>query len=257
MNLFGVFLLILCASSAEARVFDLKSATMAPYFRGTGGTTPLGQDAFIHGSGTGTDIKSKSNYNYSGELGLSLNMSDRLNIRLGAELLSAIPVSNAAGNNSSSGAERFMLNSNITVFNPNVTLEILTMMGKNSRFYNTLGVGYASADLKNSYTMTTTGTSELSGLTSFDEKATGSSISYTTAVGFETIFADNVTMSLELGYRYLQFSNLSHTGTAKTIAQGDVQKGDTLKNADGTSRRIDLGGAFVGLTFRFYLDFGR
>lgn len=249
-------LILLLSWVAEARVFDFKTASLAPYFRGTGGTTPLGQDAFVHGSGADTQIKSKSNYNYSGELGLSLNLNERLNLRLGAELLSALPVSGAKGM-SPAGTERFSLNSNISVFNPNVVLEVLTpVAGTNFRFFNSVGIGYATADLNNSYTMTSTGTAELSGVTSYDEKATGSSVSYTAACGFETLFADNVTMSLELGYRYMQFQKLAHTGAVKTIAQGNVQKGDTLKNADGTSRRVDLGGIFAGITFRFYMDFG-
>ena len=251
-----LLLLILFVSySAQARVFDFSTATVAPYFRGTGGMNPLGQDAFIHGSGVGTSIKSKSNYNFSGELGFSFNLNDRLNLRLGAELISAIPVSNAKGVNSTSGAERFSLNSNVTAFNPNVAIEVLNLYTPTFRFFSTVGLGYATADLNNSYTMTATGTSEL-GVASFDEKATGSSISYSGGAGFETLFADNVTMSMELGYRHLQFQKLTHTGAVKTIAQGNVEKGDAVKNPDGSARRIDLGGAYVGITFRFYMNFG-
>lgn len=249
-----LLLILILSFQAGARVFDMKSATFAPYLRGTGGMDPLGQDAFIHGSGVGTSIKSKSNYNYSGELGVSLNLGERFSMRVGAELLSALPVSNAPGMNDS-GGERFTLNSNITVFNPNVTIEVLTPLSPTFRFYNSVGIGYATADLKNSYTISSVGTSELSGITSYDEKATGSSISYSTAVGFETLFTDNVTLSLEFGYRYMQFQKLAHTGPVNTIAQGNVEKGDTLKNADGSSRRIDLGGIFGGFIFRFYMDF--
>ena len=255
VRLWALGLILFSSHSLHARVFDFKSASTAPYIRGTGGTDPMGQDAFIHSSGSGTEIKSKSNYNYSGEVGVSLGFADAVNLRLGAELVSAIPVSNASGTNSTSGAERFLLNSNLTVFNPNVTFEILFHQRQTYRFYSLLGVGYAIANLTNSYKMTTPGTSEL-GVNDYDEKAIGKSVSYTVGVGFETTFADNVTMSLDTGYRYLQFQNLTHTGAGKTIAQGTVAEGDILKNSDGSARRLDLGGPYVGITFRFYLNFG-
>lgn len=253
----GFFTLFLFSSHVvQARVFDFKSATVAPYIRGTGGTTPLGQDAFIHGSGVGTTLTSKSNYNYSGEVGLNMKIADIANLRLGAELISAIPVSNARGTNAA-GAERFSLNSNLTVFNPNATIEVFLLKGASARLYSFAGIGYGVANLTNSYTMTSTGTDELGGLSSYDEKAVGSSLTYTVGMGFETVFSDNVTLSLDAGYRYLQLQNMTHTGPVTTIAQGSVAKGDVLKNPDGTARRLDLGGAFVGLTFRFYINFGR
>jgi hypothetical protein len=240
--------------SAEARVFNYKDSTVAPYLRVTGGLSSLGQSAFKDSSGTGTSVDGTSKYSYGGELGLVLAITPSFHMRFGAELMQSRPVTYAPGS-SSSGTELFRLDSTMSVFNPNVTFEGVFKSTGATRYFGMAGVGLASLTLENKYAMTSAGTSAL-GVSDFDEKMTGSAVESHLGVGFETLFTDNATFSMDLGYRYLIVKSLKYKSDVNNIVSpSGVHAGDPVLNSDGSARKLNLSGVNIGVSFRFYLNF--
>lgn len=246
--------LILVPSLASARVFSFKDARLAAFIRGTGGLSSVGQDPFATSSGTDTTIDGETKYQYSGELGLAIGFGDRTNVRFGVEAIQHRPVSQAKGLNPA-GQERFELESDVFVFNPNVTLEYVFSSAGNFRLYGMAGVGMADVTVENHYKMTALGTTDYS-VGDFDEKMQGSGIESHFGGGFEVLFTDNVTFSADAYYRYLKIQTLKYKGDANTIVSNTgVAKGDVVLNQDGNKRALDLGGLVFGFTFKFYLNF--
>lgn len=249
-----VFLAVAATSAAHARVFNFKEATLGAYVRGTGGKSAVGQDPFGNSSGGDTIISEETNWDYSGELGAQLSLGDKVNLRLGVEAIQHRPVTEAKGTNQS-GAERFTLDSDVFIFNPNATLEYIYHANGHWRFYALAGAGLADVTVVNSYKMTALGTADY-GVGDFDEKMHASVYSGHVGTGFEALFTDNATVSMDLNYRYLKVQTIKYKGdTQSIVAPGGVTKGETAYNQDGNKRTLDLGGVYVGVTFRFYLNF--
>jgi hypothetical protein len=235
---------------AQARVFSFSDRRIAPYIRGSIGYSQLQDSAFADSSGANTSIDGTVPWNYSGELGLALGLSDSLFLRFGAELLSG-------GNgditgSSAAGAQWFKLDSSVMAFNPNIGVEFIYSTMGNWRFFTVVGVGMAQVTLENRYTMTPAGATAL-GKPSYNEKAKANAYGGTISTGLEALFTDNVTVMLDLGYRYLPVKELKLTGPVSTVAQPSGKEGDVLKNSDGSTRELDLGGVFASVCFRFYI----
>src|SRR4051812_16744114 len=115
-------ILLTTGTLAQARVFDYKDSSLAAFLRATGGLSSIAQTPFKESSGSNTTVDGTTKYQYSGELGFALGLGSDARIRLGAELIQHRPVSDAAGTNPA-GTERFKLDSSVSVFNPNLTLE--------------------------------------------------------------------------------------------------------------------------------------
>jgi hypothetical protein len=241
----GVF----ASPAAEARKFDFGSETIATYFRGSFGPSLLGDGAYGLSSGADTTIDKKVQTNLSGEIGFVIS-GTRANLRLGAEYLMPRDVLGASGVNAS-GAERFTLTSKVSAVMPMATLELLPHVTPTSKVLIGVGAGYALVSLENVYTMTDTGTNELH-VSSFTEKAQTQVPVYQGYVAYERLFTDTVTAVLDVGYRYLPVSAIQSAEAATTIT-GSHGSGEALKNSDGSTRTINLGGAYVGLAFRFYI----
>ena len=255
MNRFLVLLFIMIASPpAFARVFSFKDSNLGVMLRGSGGTSSVGKDPYGDSSGSDTTIVDETKYNYSGELGLVLGMGSSFNLRIGSEIIQHHPVKEGHGLNPG-GIERFQLESSTFVFNPNIAAEIFFEAGATTRFFAQLGLGYAMVDVANRYTMTATGTSEL-GVNDFNEKMSGTGISAMVGAGLETFLLDNVTLSLDAGYRYIQVSELKYSGDVNNIVRPTgALKGEAALNTDGSKRELNLGGVFVGASLRFYQHF--
>ncbi len=251
--LLGIF--FFSRESAWARVFDFKNEYLASYLRGSTGLSQVGTDAFSGAGGTDTLYNDKVSYNFSGEIGFLLRMKNAFNFRVGIELLQAKPLHGVPGKNTA-GDNRFNLDSEILIYQPVGTLEFDLYPKNNSRAFIFLGAGLADATLENQFTLTTTGQSEL-GISDFTEKALARRISYHAGVGYEVVMADTVTVSCELGYRYLTLPNFKWSKSTTSLAQGAVSTNDDLLNDDGSNRVIDMSGFFVSLGFRFYIDFVR
>jgi opacity protein-like surface antigen len=125
----------------------------------------------------------------------------------------------------------------------------------NTRFYLAGGAGLAMVTVENRYAMTAAGKSQ-TGLSDFNELMEGTATSGHVGLGMETLFTDNVTFTMDVGYRYLPVTALKYKGDAKTLQKpGGVSKGDPVVNADGSSRTLNMGGLIIGVGFRFYLNF--
>lgn len=247
--LLGFFLLLI--PFAEAKVFSYQNQTVAGYIRGGGGLSRLGQDAFIHSSGNATQFTDEDvQYNFSGELGAQFSMG-AVNMRLGVEALRPKELEMKGTN--ASNAELFTLTSSVFVFSPMVTFEYVYSSGPSARFYGYAGLGYSMVTLDNHYEMTAAGTAAFT-LQSYTEKGDATAYSTVAGMGFETLFVDNVAFAMDLGYRYLVVNGLKHKGSYSTIAQGAVNKGDKVENANGTDRSLDLSGITVNASFKFFVN---
>lgn len=246
--------LLLASSSAFARVFDYKNSNLAAYVRGTGGITELGRKAFDQSSGTGVRTSGSAKYGYGGEVGAMIGLSPNVHVRIGGELIQPQAV-NTLGTNSAATQSYYHLNSNVSVFNPNLSFEWAYKIQGSTRYFVSAGAGYAFVLLINKYLMTTAGTSQF-GLQSFNDSMKGNAVSYKVSTGIETLFTDNVTFAADIGYLYLPVKKLVYTDSVQNfISPRGVTAGSKVVNANGTSRAIDLSGITVGVSFRFYLNF--
>lgn len=239
---------------SQARVFNYKDSGAAAFVRGTGGLISMGQSAFLGGSGANASVDGTSRMDYGGELGVIWAVTPIFHLRLGAELLQAKTVSEAPGTNSS-GTRLFNLTSSVSAFNPNLAVEWVWHATGGMRFFWIFGVGYAEVTADNKYTMTSAGQSAF-GVGDYQESISGTTLSYLASLGFETLFADNATFALDVGYRGLSVNKLKYKSDANTIlSSSGVHKGEAVLNRDGSARTIDLSGLTVGASFRFYLNF--
>lgn len=249
-----LFSLLLAVSAAHGRVFSYREASVAPYFRGTGGLSTLGSEAFKNSSGTDTALDGGSQFTYSGEVGVLFPLSSTVNLRLGAEVLQHNRV-NTEGYRPAGGNKRFDLESSSLIFIPSATLEFVFQSRGPFRTLFEIGAGWADVTIKNDYMMTVDGTADL-GVNSFTEKLGATGWSTHVALGMEALFTDNVTLLGQAGYRYLPVKNLNYKSAVQNIVEpGGVGKGDSVLNHSGDERNFDLGGFFIGLSFRFYLRF--
>jgi hypothetical protein len=249
-----LFILMGLSINSEARVFSYKDSGLAAFVRGTGGLSVLNQDAFGNSSGAGTTVDGKSRYNYGGEVGFMLGLTSSFHVRFGAEVFQNHPV--VGDGVDSSGTTRFTLNSSVFVFNPNIAFEYVYKTTGNLRFFGEVGGGYANVTVVNDYKMTSAGTTAL-GVGDFKETMDTNVISGFLGMGLETLFTDNVTFIIDVGYRYLYAKALKYKADTKNILSPTtgVHKGDPVVNQDGSNRKMNLGGPYGGIAFRFYLNF--
>lgn len=241
------------SSLAEARVFSYKDRRFAPFVRGSLGYSQLQDAAFADSSGATTSTTGGVTWNYGGELGFALGLTETLFMRIGAEVISAKD-SDVKGA-SPAGVDWMTIDSSVFVFNPNVAFEYYYNQINNLRFFTAVSFGMANFTLENRYDLTPAGTTANGGKADFIEKAEANTYSATASMGLETLFTDNVTVLIDLGYRYLEASELKLKGNVNSFGNPSGAKGDVLKNADGSARSLDLGGFYTSLTFRFYLNF--
>ncbi len=254
MRSFSLVLVLLIGPPSYARVFNFKNSGTGVMLRGSGGMSSVGKDPYGNSSGTGTSIADETKYNYSGELGLIFGMGENCNLRIGAEVIQHHPIKEGHGKDSSD-TELFQLDSSTFVFNPNLAMEFFLESGQSTRFFAQGGLGYAMVDVENRYTMTAPGTSAF-GVGDFNEKMSGTGLSVMVGAGFETTLIDNVTFSIDGGYRYIKVAELKYTGDVNNIVSpSGTSKGDTALKGDGTKRELNLGGLFIGASLRFYLNF--
>ncbi len=236
---------------AQAKVFSFQNRSFAAFVRGTGGMTNLDQDAFVHSSGSSSNFGSEGvKYSFSGELGGILMMGP-VNLRFGAEAIRPKTLSIDGAN--ASGTNLFTLTSNAFVFNPNITIEYVYSGLAGVRFSFFAGAGYAMVSLDNKYEFTSTGLTTYSPVTDYTETSSATVYEGHAGFAFETLFADNVTFAMDFGYRYLPVRELKYKNSETTI-QGAAVAGQTVLNADGSNRSIDLSGITIGAAFRFYIQ---
>lgn len=248
---FFLFALLLAPwPRAEGRVFDFKKEHFATYFRGNGATTVIGKSAYGKSSGTSTSFSIEPAYTYGGEFGV-LFTSGKFGLRVGIEAINPKKVDGAEGKDSS-GALLMSMTSQIASYGPAVHIEIGAVTTNTTKLLIVGGAGIGNLTMTNSYSLTAAGSAAYPGVADFTEEGKGTAYTSDLGVAYEFSMVDNVTMVLDLGYRYFFVPKLTHERAATTFL-GAVAVGDTVRNSDGTNRSLNLSGPFAGLAFRFYV----
>lgn len=245
-----VFATWVCGSVAHARIFNFKDTWVSAYVRGTGGLSNVGNDLFADTSGSSTRFKDEVDYNFSGELGFAFQLGDRLVFRAGVEGLQTKLV-DAIGRNTSQ-VKIMDVESKATTFNPNGTIEIGFRNTGTSRFFAFAGAGYSTVKVTNDYS----NVSAYGSAATFKETWAANVISYQGGVGWEAFIFDNVTFSVDAGWRQLDVTSLNYDSSATVIRGGattSVTKGSKVTNNSGNVVNFDFGGYFVGVMFKFYI----
>jgi hypothetical protein len=234
---------------AEARSFSFKSFSFATLFGGTYGTSNAADTAYAHSLPAGVSVGAAVPATASGEFGLLLS-GTRANLKMSGELLMPKALPGIEGKNPG-GTSYFTAESEIQAAVAMATIELLAYPAATSRMMVGLGYGLASVTLVNSYEMTSAGTTA-TGVGDFTEKATAQAPVMQGYLGYETLFTDRATVAFTLGYRACEVSGFKAVGNAATF-NGSLTDGQKLLNRDGSERKVNLSGAFVGLNFRFFL----
>ncbi len=247
---------LFCSAKVQSRVFDFKKESVATYLRGSAGLSTLGTQLFDGSSGSGTTFSDAGvTYTFSGEIGLLFTFSTTT-FRAGIEALRPKSLEGVTGTDAANN-ELFTLNSTMLVLIPQIGIDYAYYASSQFKAYVGGSLGSASATFGNHYTLTAAGqaaTTPASTETTFSEEGQGTAYMGTFSTGFETIFSDNVTFLLDVGYRYLQIENLTYTSAPGATFVGPISKGDVVANTDGSSKIVNLSGPFGSIAFRFYID---
>lgn len=236
-------------SPALARKFDFKSEFVSMYFRGTYGTSSVADSPYAGSSGNDVSVDKSVSSNYSGELGFTAS-GTFMALRIGAEYLMPRHYSDIYGTDTS-GTRLFTLDSKLVGVIPNASVEFFPYSNSTSRVIMGAGYGIAYVSLDNTYTMTTDGETKF-GFGSFIESSSTRVDMFQAYVGYEILFTDTVTATVDLGYRRLLVPELKATKSGQTIV-GSIQENDIMTNHDGSNRTANMSGPFVGLAFKFYI----
>lgn len=241
------FLTVFISLGAEAKVFDISKQTIGTFIRGTYGQSSVGKKAYGNSSGASTSFNDSFDFNTSGEFGLYTGV-EQIGLRLSAEFLNPKAKKDINGVNSG-GSTLMNLDSNISALIYKGSIEYSWFIDPNSKWYISLGVGSATVTLTNDYT----NIDASFGISDFSEKGTETLIMGEILMGYEYNFSADTTLMLDLGWRQLQANSLKHSSNTTTFG-GNVSAGDTMTNTDGSNRTLDLGGFYVGLGLRFYIN---
>lgn len=252
-TLLRVYIIFLLFSSeiSEARVFSFSNESFAGYIR-TGYGLGLENGAMSKSNGTaGTPADStiKFPYNLSGEFGFVYSGS-HINFRFGIEVLRPQTIDTAGTNG---GTELYDLKSEASVVIPKLGLEFNFIKTPWHRVYMYMAGGSASLAARNAYTLTAAGDAAYNPIDDFYEDLRGTATTYEGSFGYEGLLADTTTWSIELGYRSLNFTRITHNRAANTFT-GNVVKGDVATNTDGSDRNLNLTGAYASIGFRFWIN---
>ncbi len=221
---------------------------VATYFGGGYGISNISDYAFSMASGAGVTTDQIVRSNFSGEIGIVFAL-DSLHLRFGGEYLSAKTLEGVTGQ--SGGVPFFSLSSKISSLIPKVVIEIPFLKMPQTRLSLGGGMGLAAVTMEQSYVMTTAGSTAL-GVGDYLEKATASVVMWNVFVIGETLLVDTTTIGIEAGYRSLKVGELKSQKATSAIT-GPQTEGSTLLNNDGLARAFDFGGAYLNLSFRFWL----
>lgn len=256
MRLATIVLFIIVADFAEARVFSFTNSWVAGHIRGTGGLSSVSNDAYETTSGSSTRFRNRDSvdYNFSGEAGFTFVLSDKIELQVGLEGIQS--KNNKAKGYSAGGSQLMSVDSKVTVFNPTLRVGYIFKTVENSRLSTYLGVGYATVKVANDYSLTSAGTTQYGGSATFKESWYTNTISYDLGASWEFFLFDNSTLTLSGGWRILNATNFTveHDSAAiRGSTSTNITKGTDVTDNTGKDVSLDMGGAYVGVTFRFYI----
>lgn len=243
-----IFILAVCLFGvhSEARVFDMNKEKFASYFLISGGSSTIGNSAFVNES-SATAFSSAVNYNYSGEFGF-LWTSQYFVWMLGFEIIRPQMLESVGATNNA-GTLLYTVKSDILVTAPKFGVEINLHGTPTYRSFMTAYLGSASGSLSNEYTNVT-----IAPNASHTVKGSGTTSMYGGTIGTEAHISDTTTMSCELGYRVLNLTEINYSATVVGGSfNGAVSSGGAWKDTTGANRSLNLTGPYISIGFRFYL----
>jgi len=232
-----------------AKVFDMTGQSFGSYLRATYGPWSS-QDPFAQSSGTGVSFDNQYSGIESYEFGFLIN-TKRLTWRLGFEYVAPQPLNTVNGNDSASGANYYSLSSTVASLDPKLGVELNLKTWKESRLWFLGEGGIAMLDIHNNYTFTAAGTTKY-GIGNFNEEVKSTGTVYAAGFGFETLMSDATTVSFELGYRYLNFTNLTEA-SGVTNFQGNVGSGASATQNGGAARTLNMSGPYAAVSLRVWI----
>ncbi len=241
---FYILIFSLFSYEANARVFDFAQQSFGTYFKGNIGTSTVGQSAYANASGS-TTFSNSVLFNWGGEAGLTFT-SKRIGFRIGYELISPNQQSGITGKDAAGNIQETLTSSIIGAF-PVAHLDIFLSPSSTSRFMVSLGGGYGSVSLNNTYE-----SFPGFGVAGYTEKGTATTYIAEISGGYEFSMSDNVTINLDLGYRLCPIANFTADNTYSDVYGRTIAKGSNLINADGSPISMTLNGYWLGVGFTFY-----
>jgi hypothetical protein len=254
INLNRIFFLVaafLIHTQAECRVFNFQTERFASYLRAGMGPSTLQKAPFEDSSGTGVTFSDAIEYNYNGEFGF-VYTTPSINFVFAFEVLKSQPRTTMTGSDSG-GTKLYDFSSDLSGYIPQLGIELNLKTWTTTRFYLAAAAGTADMVLQNNYKLTTDGTAAFAGVSDFREEGKAKANLQKIYIGYESLMSDTTTIALEAGYRTLALPEFSHN-LAVTTFNGAVAKGDTMINADGSTRSLNMNGIFGSLVFRFYVN---
>ncbi len=246
----AALILLLLTPAAHAKVFDFTQAQVATYIHGQYGATDIGNTAYGNAGGVNNVFDSGPQEQFAGEAGAVIGLG-RMNLVFTGEYLSPNPATDQWGGNSS-GTKLMSVSSRVIAVVASVGFEFLFHQRSTSRFLFGMSGGYADVTMTNNYSMTTAGEALYTAVSStYSENGHGSGISGKAYFGLEFLLTDNVTCTFDLGYRYLQVTNLTYSSSSTTV-NGAQSEGSAIKDSNGLDRDLKMDGAYGGIGFRFY-----
>jgi opacity protein-like surface antigen len=257
----GILRLALCLvisgsvpSRAWSRVFDIKKETIGSYLKTDYTQSALGTELYSLSSGTNTRFAAAGvDYHSAFELGFIYTIKV-ISLRLGIETVRSKPLTLMSGTDAG-GVELMSIDSSVSTVAPTFHLDLNLLQTNLTRFYMGIGVGQVILKVLNNYTFTSAGQAAFPGIANYNEQIQAQFVSGVFTLGFEFAFADTTTMSLEVGYRTLSGTQLTHQAAIpQTIDGGAISVGDPAKNSDGSDRAVNMTGPFIGIAYRFYVS---
>jgi hypothetical protein len=246
-----LFVIYFFQTVSQARVFSLANETIAPYFKGTVGSSTILQNAFDKSSGNNITVDQKVSLNQSGEFGL-LMTAPGFGVRVGIEVISPSSIQGVQGLDASL-TPMYDFESQLQAVISKVGLDFGLYVVPLTRVYLGLSGGSVTASIKNNYIFTSAGQTAFPGIANYVEESTGTSTMYEALLGYEHLLSDTTTFCFELGYRNLKVPEFKYKSGVTDIYGTAHGAGDVVLNSDGLSRSLDFSGPFAGFVLRFYL----
>jgi hypothetical protein len=246
-------LALLVFTTAQARVFDMGTSKFGTYLKTSFAPWASWQVPFSQSSGTEVNWSDGFANIASYEFGVIKNTS-QISWRFGIEIVQPANLTAVSGKDSGNGTVYYSLDSTLSVINPKIGVEFNLKTWPQSRLWMYFDYGLGNLTLSNTFRFTAAGLAQFpTPGADFREEIKGNVGNYSGAVGFESLLNDTTTWCLEVGYRMMDITPLSHNVAATTF-QGPVTPGSPAKQNDGTTgRQINMTGPYASFQFRIWV----
>jgi hypothetical protein len=237
----------------EARVFDMQTSQFGTYLKTSYAPWASWQVPFSQSSGTEVNWTDGFSKLTAYEFGMMYNTS-QLTWRFGIEIVQPSNLTGVSGQDSGSGTVYYTLDSTMSVINPKAGIEFNLKTWPQSRLWMYFDYGLGNLTLSNTFRFTAAGTgwAQYPGA-NFREEIKGNVGNYSGAFGFESILNDTTTWCLEIGYRMMDLTGLTHN-VAATNFQGAVTPGSpAMQNGGALGREINMTGPYAAFQFRIWV----